>query len=278
MSTEGGREVLGMQFANHHSLTSSQGNHATQVADQASVPMGIRQSIIANPSNAVAQVEGLGSEASKDQKPISKYRISIDDRIYSMATQRAPELPVVHDPHGDTYVFIDPSRKQPEQDESDYAQYIKRYQGPALMNKDTLTKYSPYLAKAFSPSAQFRTLRRRKLLKGLPPNVKYVIDLTPPSEGDEAVYLTTLLSCSEGVRLWYQSSQIWNVSELLVKGEDEHSSFKSPKAVSVSIQKLRMCLLSVGRHNLSALTTRSRLKSNQINNAIIARPIGPLRY
>ena len=47
----------------------------------------------------------------------------------------------------------------------------------------------------------------------------------------DAVFLTTQLCCSEGVRLWYQSNQVWNVSKTLVKGEEEYSSI-SPKAVS----------------------------------------------
>lgn len=47
----------------------------------------------------------------------------------------------------------------------------------------------------------------------------------------EAVFLTTELCCSEGVRLWYQSNTIWNVSKTLVKGEEEYSSV-SPIPVS----------------------------------------------
>ena len=46
----------------------------------------------------------------------------------------------------------------------------------------------------------------------------------------DAVFLTTELCCSMGIRLWHQSNQIWSVSETLVKGEEEFSSV-SPKAV-----------------------------------------------
>ena len=158
-------------------------------------------------------------------------RVSIDDRINAIAKNGAFELPTVYDPMGDTLIYIDPPQKQPEQDEHDYQHYIKRYTNPMLMKKHTLTRYSPGLAKLFGPSQQYRFLRRRKLANKLPANVKYVIDLTPPSEGEDAVFLTTELCCSEGVRFWFQSNQIWNVSKTLVEGAEEHSP-NLPKPVS----------------------------------------------
>lgn len=62
---------------------------------------------------------------------------------------------------------------------------------------------SEKLKKLFEPTYQFRILRRLKLVKRLPEGIKYVLDLTPPEEGDEAVELTANLSCSYGVRMWY---------------------------------------------------------------------------
>ena len=158
-------------------------------------------------------------------------RVSIDDRIKDMTKKAAVELPDIRDPMGDTLIYIDPPQRQPEQDEYEYELYIKRYASPMLMKKNTLTRYSPGLAKLFGPTQQYRFLRRRKLANKLSGNVKYVIDLTPPSEGEDAVFLTTELCCSEGVRLWYQSNQIWSVSKTLVEGAEEHSSV-SPKSVS----------------------------------------------
>ena len=161
------------------------------------------------------------------QIPTCQNRVSIEDRIKDLTMQAATELPAIYDSQGDTWVYIDAPQRQPEQDEHDYERYIKRYKHPMLMKKETLTKYSPGLAKLFGPTQQYRFLRRRKLANKLPSSVKYVIDLTPPSEGEEAVFLTTELCCSEGVRLWHQSNQIWNVSKTLVKGEEEFSSVSS---------------------------------------------------
>ena len=111
-------------------------------------------------------------------------RVSIEDRISDMTMQAAIELPIVHDSQGDTLIFIDAPQKQPEQDEFEYKRYIKRYENPLRMQKDTLTKYSPGLAKLFGPTQQYRVIRRRKLANKLPNNVRYVLDLTPPSEGE----------------------------------------------------------------------------------------------
>jgi hypothetical protein len=80
---------------------------------------------------------------------------------------------------------------------------------------------SKMFAKLLSPTNQYRIVRRKKLVGNLPPGIKYVLDLTPPDEGDEAVELTSELSCSLGIRLWYTAAQRCGISHNLVGGEDE---------------------------------------------------------
>ena len=174
-----------------------------------------------------------------DQPP--KQRVSIDDRIKDMALRAAVELPVVRDPQADTWVFIDPPQKQPEQDQQDYEHYVKRYEAPIAMRKDTLVKYSQVIEKMFHPTAQHKVTRRRNVVKQLrnSPNIKYVIDLTPPTEGEEAVYLTTELCCSEGVRLWYQAREIWMVLKILVGGEEEYTSIKAKPVGAYVMSEIR---------------------------------------
>lgn len=144
---------------------------------------------------------------------------------------------MVRDLYGDTWVYIDPPPRQPEQDELDYQRYTKRYEQPILVKKETLTKYTSFFDEKnlFGPTAQFRIVRRRQLADKLrnSPNVKYVLDLTPPAEGDDAVYLTQELCCSEGVRLWYQASDIWRVSKILVGGKEEYTSVRRHSSVSI---------------------------------------------
>ena len=196
--------------------------------------------------------EALGSAKEADQAP--KQRANIDDRIKDMALRAAIELPVVHDPHADTWVFIDPPQKQPEQDPLDYERYIKRYEAPIAMRKDTLAKHTRFFDRMFLPTAQHKITRRRNLVKQLrnSPNIKYVIDLTPPTEGEEAVYLTTELCCSEGVRLWYQARDIWRVAKILVGGEEEYTSVKSKDVGAYVMSQTRSVWsadFSTGREN-----------------------------
>ena len=191
----------------------------------------IEQSLRARTTDEVIKSTNPKTEELDPPVQTCQNRVSIDDRINDLAKQAAVELRIVYDPMGDTLVYIDPPQKQPEQDKYEYERYIKRYTDPMLMKKDTLTRYSPGLAKLFGPTQQHRFLRRRKLVHKLPGNVKYVIDLTPPSEGEDAAFLITELSCSEGIRLWYQSNQIWRVSKTLVNGAEEYSSV-SPKPVN----------------------------------------------
>lgn len=150
-------------------------------------------------------------------------RPSLQDRIHDLSLAVSFNLPILCDPHGDTYVYIDPPTQQPEQDNVTYAQYTERYKTPMLMKKQTLLSCnSPFFDNMFGPTNQFRTLRRRNLVCNLPEHVKYVLDLTPPAEGEDAVYLMTELYCCEGVRKWFLANKRWKVSKSLIAGEDEY--------------------------------------------------------
>ena len=150
-------------------------------------------------------------------------RETLESLIRNLSLNVARELPVVHDPVGDTWVFIDPPVQQPEQDEESYQRYSARYARPILMKKDVFMGLrSSYFEKLFGPTFQHRVVRRRGLVGKLPANVKYVIDLSPPTEGDQAAYLTTELWCPNGVRKWYQASRRWGVSHNMIGGQDEY--------------------------------------------------------
>ena len=158
-------------------------------------------------------------------------RVTIDDMIGKLASRNTAELPGFDDPQGDTWIFIDAAPQQPEQDELDYEHYVKRCSAPFRLKKETLMKlHSPIIDNTFGPTAQFRLLRRRKLVDKLPEGIKYIVDLTPPSEGEDAVWLISSLSCSEGVRHWHFSQKIWAVPPHLVGGEEEYTSRRSTQS------------------------------------------------
>ena len=152
--------------------------------EQPSTQEAIVKSLRARDSNHATQSTNQENEELDPLVQVCQNRVNIDDRINDMTVRAAIELPVVYDSQGDTFIYIDPPLRQPEQDEHDYERYIERYQAPILMQKNTLAKHSPGLAKLFGPTQQYRFLRRRKLTNKLPSNVKYVIDLTPPIEGE----------------------------------------------------------------------------------------------
>ena len=204
------------------------------------------QTAIRDSMQTAAQFGSLASGESIEVKQDPVQRVSIDDRIKEISLQDALELPLVNDPFGDTYVYIDAPPRQPEQDDIDYSRYCKHFETPMLVKKETLLRYNASntnegfnFEALFGSSAQFRTIRRKKLTTKLRenPKIKYVIDLTPPVEGDDAVFLTTELCCSQGVRLWYQAGHIWNVSYILVGGKEEYTSAQRQKLVRISMLK-----------------------------------------
>ncbi|KAL8731603.1 MAG: hypothetical protein Q9166_003291 [cf. Caloplaca sp. 2 TL-2023] len=149
-------------------------------------------------------------------------RQTIDDRIKELQIDVTNELPRTDDRDGDTYIFIDPPAQQPEQTYQMYQIYVKRYEKPLVIRSTALRAlHSPFFDKLLGPTAQHRTIRRRGLKGRLPDEIKYVIDLTPPSEGDDAAWLMTELCCVESVRNWHEGSSRWDISETLVGGEDE---------------------------------------------------------
>ncbi|KAL8712968.1 MAG: hypothetical protein Q9220_002828 [cf. Caloplaca sp. 1 TL-2023] len=149
-------------------------------------------------------------------------RQTIEDRIREMQLGVISELPRTNDKDGDTYVFIDPPAQQPEQTSLMYEAYSERCKKPLVIRSAALKNlHSPFIDKLLGPTAQHRSIRRRGLKGNLPDRIKYVVDLTPPMEGDDAAWLMTELCCVEGVRNWSQSHERWQVSKTLVGGSDE---------------------------------------------------------
>lgn len=148
---------------------------------------------------------------------------TLESRIREIDQMRSLELPLLYDSSGDTFAFIDPPDQQPEQDDESYERCTARYKTPMRLKKDVLMKYgASYFEKIFEAKNQDCIPRRRNFVGKLPQHVKYFVDLTPPTDGDQAAYLTTELCCSDGVRKWYQSTKRWMVSKVLVGGQDEY--------------------------------------------------------
>lgn len=228
----------------------------------------IQESLNEQSSTSAKEFGDLSSQETSEASQTLPRRVNIEDRIKEITLQPALEIPLISDPKGDTWVFIDPPSKQPEQDSVDYDRYCRRYEAPMLVMKETLLRYhSPdpnegfNLEALFGPSAQYRTIRRRKLTAKIrdDPQVKYVIDLTPPAEGDDAVFLTTELCCSQGVRLWHQAGDIWGISNMLVGGKEEYSSVERRSFVSIWEPKRRRLQLTPQSYRERPPQTREKM-------------------
>ncbi|KAK4081680.1 uncharacterized protein Triagg1_2421 [Trichoderma aggressivum f. europaeum] len=123
---------------------------------------------------------------------------------------------------GDTLVFIDfpdVSRRQWRRTDCYGMPYSsKQFR---VHSKKLLATGSAKFADMLSPTYQFRIQRRKKLAKNLPEGIKYVLDLTPPSEGDELVFQMTQLSLTPGIIKWWASNALHKVSNWLVSGHDD---------------------------------------------------------
>ncbi|KAL8716577.1 MAG: hypothetical protein Q9225_006108 [Loekoesia sp. 1 TL-2023] len=206
----------------------SQGSKTQEVQDDHSSP---------KPDSGNSTPKGPDFEPSttedSPEESSSSPRDTIEDRIKEMELGNPVDLPWIDDDDGDTWVFIDPAAQQPEQTDRMYEAYKERYGKPLTIKSITLRQLqSSFFDKLLGPNYQHRIVRRRvfkgKLLKGnLPMQIKYVIDLTPPTEGDEAAWLTSELCCIDGLRNWSQAEDRWQVSKTLVGGRDE---FTAPPA------------------------------------------------
>ncbi|KAK1256228.1 hypothetical protein MKX07_008487 [Trichoderma sp. CBMAI-0711] len=147
-----------------------------------------------------------------------------EDEIQSSRFAEACKLRVVEQEldTGDTLVFVDfpdVSRRRSRQTDCYGVPYSS--QKLRVHSQKLLATGSAKFAEMLSPTYQFRIKRRKKLTKDLPEGVKYVLDLTPPSEGDDLVSQMTQLSLTPGIIKWWAASGLHKVTNWLVSGHDD---------------------------------------------------------
>lgn len=125
---------------------------------------------------------------------------------------------------GDTLVYIEfPSTDLAFDTEGSHRLRTKTYY---VHSHNLLRTGSAVFKKLLSPKAQ----ERAKKIGGynsanpLPEGIKYVLNLTPPDDGDEAVDLISALCCPLGIRYWYLTVTDKSASTItLVSGHDEYT-------------------------------------------------------
>ena len=147
-------------------------------------------------------------------------------------------LPRLNDANSDTLVFIDPPARLPGLGEGTWREVVKHYSRAFRMRSQTLKDAgSPFFDNLLGPTNQFRVKRRRNLVgnNAMPDDIKYVIDLTPPTEGEEALNLILDLSCPIGVRKWGLARRRWNIAATLVSGQDEFTNIDAQTETNTGI-------------------------------------------
>ncbi|RJE20723.1 hypothetical protein PHISCL_06944 [Aspergillus sclerotialis] len=150
----------------------------------------------------------------------SELKITQCDTSYPtpLVSGNAESMPPPSNDH-DTLVYIDPPVNCFSPSELSYPISLvpHRVHSGSLLNTG-----STYFQKFFSPTYQFRVVKRRGLAGRLPEGIKYVIDLTPPTIEDEAVITVMALSCPTGVRSWANKRTRFNLPPACVGGKDEY--------------------------------------------------------
>ncbi|KAF4987396.1 hypothetical protein FGRMN_10393 [Fusarium graminum] len=121
---------------------------------------------------------------------------------------------------GDTLVFIDyPAYNNINH--TDCNGVIYKSQEFRVHSGKLLETGSSKFTEMLNSTYQFRIQRRRKMVNRLPEGIKYLLDLTPPSEGDDLVFQMTELSLTPAIIKWWSSYMIHGVDPLLVTGHDD---------------------------------------------------------
>ncbi|KAF5240283.1 hypothetical protein FAUST_4447 [Fusarium austroamericanum] len=123
---------------------------------------------------------------------------------------------------GDVLVFIDyPYYHKDAIAHTDCNGLIYKSQQFRVHSKKLLETNSSTFEEMLNPTYQFRIQRRRKMVNKMPEGIKYLLDLTPPSEGDELVFQMTELSLTPALIKWWKSSIENDTDMSLVSGHDD---------------------------------------------------------
>ncbi|KAL6923745.1 hypothetical protein FSST1_001019 [Fusarium sambucinum] len=123
---------------------------------------------------------------------------------------------------GDVLVFIDyPDYHKEAITHTDCNGIIYKSQQFRIHSKKLLETNSSAFEEMLRPTYQFRIQRRRKMVNKMPEGIKYLLDLTPPSEGDELVFQMTELSLTPALIKWWKSSIENDTDMSLVSGHDD---------------------------------------------------------
>ncbi|CAH0015563.1 unnamed protein product [Clonostachys rhizophaga] len=130
---------------------------------------------------------------------------------------------------GDTLVYVDVPSLPEDQRKKTTCGGIKPASQHFLVHSSNLfalsdSKFPQMLDNAIY---QARVKRRRKPTEDLLKGVKYLLDLTPPAEGDDLVFQISELSLTPGIIKWWSAKALFGIDQELVTGHDDVCSCSS---------------------------------------------------
>ncbi len=144
----------------------------------------------------------------------------------SVLLYQSIELGRLSEPDADILVFIGAPPQQADQTTEAYACIAAHFaNNHRIHSKNVLGLGSEKLENLLAPTSQFRTERRLRnqgiLPGGKPSGIKYLLDLRPPIEEDEAIVLITELSCPSGTLTWSKAQKKYEISGTMLCGQDD---------------------------------------------------------
>jgi hypothetical protein len=145
---------------------------------------------------------------------------------------------------------------------------------PRVNSAKLLDTGSPNFKKLLGDWKQHRVRRAKGMLAGLPSGVRFVLDLTPPYEGDEAIELLSELSCTPGIRNWYKAQQRLGIHPLMAGGDDEVTKPYDSKEPNSSLEDLDATVAST-EYNTSNVERHAGLVTDSSVRASMAANLAP---
>jgi hypothetical protein len=164
----------------------------------------------------------------KDRPPSRSQMNSVSAEMDSDVLYQSSQLALLSDPDADTLVYLGAPPQQSDQTNEAYAPIARHFAHfHRIHSNNILSLGSGMFEKLLGPSSQFRTERRLRnqgvFPYGIPCGIKFLLDLRPPIEDEDAILLITELSCSSGILTWVKAQKKYNIPRNIVCGQDGFS-------------------------------------------------------
>lgn len=207
------------------------------------------------------------------------------DQISAMAEniglRLGNEFDPIIEPLGDTLIYIGVPPRSSDQSKDEQSYISKHFDRFFIVRSATLKALqSSVFDKLLGPNACIRAEKRfkkldayNKLSTATKSNIKFHLDLRPPSEDDDAVMLITDLTCSYGILAWHRAMQLYDLAHNAVAGTDHFDCPSNPYYPDLNRAREGKLGIDIQKTPLAAeyCSVRHHSGLERLLNAIIGR-------